>query len=125
MSIGERVREARREAGITQKELAVKAGMKQPSISELENGESAGTANIATIAAALGVLPLWLQTGKGPKKPTPGTTPFTDDSDTQAVELAKLIAAWTKCDPEWKKKVLDLAATGASYSQGIIDGNPR
>lgn len=39
--------------------------MAQASLSELETGESQGTTLVATIAAALGVSALWLETGRG------------------------------------------------------------
>ncbi|WP_314435509.1 XRE family transcriptional regulator [Massilia timonae] len=65
MSIGSRIRDARRAAKLTQKALAQKVGMAQASLSELETGESQGTTMIASFAAALGVSALWLETGKG------------------------------------------------------------
>jgi len=40
MYIGQRVRSARKAAGLTQKELAEKVGIRQSTISELEKGES-------------------------------------------------------------------------------------
>lgn len=65
MSIGTRIKEARRAAKMTQKELAAKVGVKQATISELETGESSGTTLIASFASALNVNALWLETGKG------------------------------------------------------------
>lgn len=78
MSIGNRVREARKEAGLTQPELAAKVGIKQPTLSDLETGKSEGTTYIATIAAALKVNALWLQTGNGDKKASNKTISFTE-----------------------------------------------
>lgn len=69
MSIGTRIKEARRDAKMTQKELCAKVGIKQGTLSELETGESAGTTLIASFAAALNINPLWLETGKGDKSP--------------------------------------------------------
>lgn len=68
MSIGSRIREARKSRKMTQKELAEKIGIKQSTLSELETGESAGTTYLARIAAALGHSALWLETGKGSKE---------------------------------------------------------
>ncbi|MGK5024609.1 XRE family transcriptional regulator [Janthinobacterium sp. RB2R34] len=65
MSIGSRIREARKNAGLTQKQLCSKVGMSQGALSELETGASIGTTNIATLAHALGVSALWLETGRG------------------------------------------------------------
>ncbi len=70
MSIGSRIREARKKSGLTQAQLGSKVGMVQATISELETGESAGTTNIASIAHALGVSALWLETGKGSPAPS-------------------------------------------------------
>lgn len=67
MSIGTRIREAREEAGLTQKQLAIRVGMRQPSLSQLETGESDGTTLIATFARELGVSAYWLETGRGEK----------------------------------------------------------
>lgn len=65
MSIGNRVRQARKAAGMTQQQLAKKAGIKQPTLSELETGESASSTLLPSIAAATGVSAYWLETGKG------------------------------------------------------------
>jgi phage repressor protein C with HTH and peptisase S24 domain len=68
MSIGNRVRQARKDAKMTQGELASKAGIKQSTISDLELGKSQGSTSVASIATALGVSPLWLETGRGPMR---------------------------------------------------------
>jgi len=65
MSIGSRIREARKARKMTQGQLAKKVGMSQGSLSELETGESAGTTNLAAIAHALQADAYWLETGKG------------------------------------------------------------
>ena len=68
MSIGKRVREARKEAGLTQKQLADKVGVSQAALSELENGDSYGTTRLAAMASVLNVSALWLETGRGQKR---------------------------------------------------------
>jgi len=68
MSIGERVRQARESAGLTQSELCRRIAMKQPSLSELERGMSKTTSHVLEIAKACGVNPYWLQTGVGDMK---------------------------------------------------------
>jgi phage repressor protein C with HTH and peptisase S24 domain len=65
MSIGTRMKQARKAAKMTQIELAKRSGLNQSTISDLEVGKSQGTTYIATLAAALGVSALWLETGKG------------------------------------------------------------
>lgn len=66
MSIGARIKQARAAAKISQIELAARSGLKQSTISDLEVGKSQGTTAVASLAAALGVNPLWLEAGKGP-----------------------------------------------------------
>lgn len=75
MTIGERIKAARKAIPMTQGELAAKVGVKQPTLSELERGDSASSAHLPAIAAALGLNALWLQTGKGPKHPVSSITP--------------------------------------------------
>jgi phage repressor protein C with HTH and peptisase S24 domain len=75
MSIGNRMKQARKAAKMTQIELARKSGLNQSTISDLEVGKSQGTTYIATLAAALGVSALWLETGKGTMSPDSGTQP--------------------------------------------------
>lgn len=75
MTIGHRIKEARLAAGMTQKELGKKVGITQPTISELEGGDSAGSGYLPSIAAALGLNALWLESEKGPKYPIKSITP--------------------------------------------------
>lgn len=59
------MKQARKAAKMTQVELAKRSGLNQSTISDLEVGKSQGTTYIATLASALGVNALWLETGKG------------------------------------------------------------
>lgn len=68
MSIGTRIKQARKVAALTQGDLAAKSGLKQSTISDLELGKSKGSTSTASLASALGVHPLWLETGKGPMR---------------------------------------------------------
>lgn len=65
MSIGTRIKLLRKEAKLSQIELAERVGLKQSTISDLEVGKSTGTTYLAQIAQVLGVNALWLETGKG------------------------------------------------------------
>lgn len=85
MSIGTRIREARKSVNMTQAQLAKKAGIVQSTLSELETGASDGTAFVASIAAALGVNALWIQTGKG--LPAPAEPPVTEDSESDLLDF--------------------------------------
>lgn len=65
MTIGERVKRARKHAGLNQRDLAKAIGITQPSLSELERGESRSSAYLIQIASVCGVDASWLATGKG------------------------------------------------------------
>ena len=66
-TFSERLRSAVRESPLNQAELASRAGYKsQGAIGNMLGGR-AGARNIGSLAAALGVEALWLQTGKGPR----------------------------------------------------------
>ena len=93
MSIGTRIKEARRDKKLTQKQLADKVGVKQPTLSELENGDSAGTTMVASFAAALGVNALWLETGKGEKHSPQELKRViaVDENDKSFIQIRKVI----------------------------------
>lgn len=66
MSVGKRVREARKLAGLSQQELAKAIGVTQPTLSELERGLSTSSTHLISIAKVCKVAPEWLQTGNVP-----------------------------------------------------------
>lgn len=81
MSIGSRVKEARLAAKMTQATLAKKVGISQGALSGLEIGDSQGTTLLASMAAALGVSALWLETGKGPREAGAASGPLSTSGD--------------------------------------------
>jgi SOS-response transcriptional repressor LexA len=68
MNIGERIKETRKERGMTQVALAKAAGVHQSTIADLERGRTTKTPSAAQIARVLGVDALWLATGRGRKE---------------------------------------------------------
>lgn len=64
-TLGDRVRLSRTKIGMSQGELARRVGLTQPTISSLERNESATSMSIGSLAHALGVSALWLETGLG------------------------------------------------------------
>ena len=66
-TLASRLKQARKESGMSQDELAEKCGMTRGGIGHLETGRRNGATNLAQIADALGVNALWLAEGKGPK----------------------------------------------------------
>ncbi|WP_172975304.1 S24 family peptidase [Microbulbifer sp. THAF38] len=61
----DRLIEARKAAGKTQKQVVDAVGISQPAYSNLERGKAYGTRYTTEIALYLGVNPIWLATGKG------------------------------------------------------------
>lgn len=66
MTLGERLRKARKHAGITQPQLAEISGVAQQTISKIERGMQQSSTEIVSLAAACGVRPEWLDNGTGP-----------------------------------------------------------
>jgi transcriptional regulator with XRE-family HTH domain len=89
--LGSRIRAARKDAGMTQVELARKAGITQPTLSDLENGHSDSTSSLIDLAIALGVRPEWLATGKGDREaPSVGVGVNTTKEITEANVLGEI-----------------------------------
>jgi transcriptional regulator with XRE-family HTH domain len=93
MTIGTRVRAARKKRGMTQKQLADKSGISQSTLSALETGDSSGSYNLVAIASALGEDPVYLETGR------------TDAAE--GAQLAQRIAQLTSAQRQAVKAVID------------------
>ena len=67
MGIGERVRQHRKLAGLTQMALSKRAGIRQSSLSEIERGETHSLRGdtLIQLARALQISPDYLRTGRG------------------------------------------------------------
>nr|WP_154927752.1 helix-turn-helix transcriptional regulator [Pantoea agglomerans] len=64
-TISQRLKQKRAELKMTQTELALKAGVKQQSIQQIEAGITKRPRKIFEIALALQCDPVWLQYGNG------------------------------------------------------------
>ncbi|ELX8456010.1 XRE family transcriptional regulator [Klebsiella pneumoniae] len=64
-TLAERLREARKAAGMTQKTLGDAVGVSQAAIQKIETGRAAQTTKLLDIAKALRVRPEWLSSGTG------------------------------------------------------------
>ncbi|MEJ1385797.1 MAG: helix-turn-helix transcriptional regulator [Candidatus Sedimenticola sp. (ex Thyasira tokunagai)] len=69
--ISTRLRETRTAAGLTQLQLAVRAGTNQAVIQKIENGHSQRPRKLAELAHVLKVNPAWLQWGEPFAYPKP------------------------------------------------------
>jgi len=86
-SLGKRLRGRRRELGLTQEQLAERAGTTQAVIQKIENGKSLRPRKIDEIASALDINAAWLMFGNDRY----------DDLDSEAMQVA---AAWSRlCEP--------------------------
>ena len=64
MTIGQRIRAARLDVGLSQKQLAHLAGMSQSNLSELENDHASTTTFTPQLAEVLKVPAIWLAEGR-------------------------------------------------------------
>lgn len=67
LTIAQRLKAAREEAGLNQPELARAAGVSQGTISNIESGLRKQPRELLALAEAIGVHAKWLQTGTGPR----------------------------------------------------------
>jgi len=91
----ERLKAARKDAKLTQKEIVTRVGITQPAYSELETGKSASSGYLPQIARILGVDAHWLATGKGAKA-SGGSTDSSSGSGDRALPLLPInsVSAW-------------------------------
>lgn len=68
MTISKRIRAERVALGLSQAELAERAGLTQGAISQMENNPRQGTRYLVPIAKALNVSAEWLESGRGEKR---------------------------------------------------------
>ena len=74
--IKDRLREARRNKGLSQAGLSKLLGVSQASIAAIEAGRNKRPTNLVSIAKALDVSPYWLETGKKDKEIVSNATPL-------------------------------------------------
>lgn len=91
MTIGERIREARKARGLNRRELAERIGMPYPTLAGLENGDQAGSTKLHAIAAALGVRVDWLESGRGAQTGVADESPAYHPMGLDTSKLADLI----------------------------------
>ena len=95
-TLGSRLRRRRRERGLTQEQLAIKAGTNQAVIQKIENGKSLRPRKINEIAKVLGVNPAWLM--------------FGDRSATLSTEAVELAEAWETLPDSARQKIKEEVA---------------
>lgn len=95
-TLAERLTWARTEKGMSQQQVADQAGVAQSTIGSLESGARRTARKIASIAATLGVDPLWLAEGKGAPRTILATekfdpATFVPPSDIPKEELERIL----------------------------------
>jgi len=65
-TLGDRIKEARLSLGMSQAQLARKIGVSQGAIGHLEQGRTQASSLLLRLASALGVSPVWLESGDVP-----------------------------------------------------------
>lgn len=111
-NLGLRLRYARKELRkLTQPKLALAAGVKQPSVSELETGETKDISGPTLIALskALRVRPEWLALGELPIEPTPESSLKPDERD--------LLQNYRSASNRWKISLRYMAGLRADNEQ--------
>ncbi|MBF0602524.1 MAG: helix-turn-helix domain-containing protein [Nitrospirae bacterium] len=84
-TLSDRIKQARKHAGLTQKELADKVGISQTAIHKLEGGGSRSSRKTITIALTCGVDPIWLDTGRG-EMALAGASSFADGANNDGTD---------------------------------------
>jgi len=92
--MGRRLQMARTELGMTQIELARRAGVSQSTIANIESGRNAGSKHILQIAVAMGINPRWLSEGAVPRY-------LTGLMETQVAKDPTVYAAPNSADLLW------------------------
>jgi len=67
-NLAERTKKARKDAGLSQADLAKAIGTGQSTIASIENGRNQGSGFLVDIARVLGVRPDWLASGRAPMR---------------------------------------------------------
>lgn len=120
MSIGTRIKEARLLKKLTQKQLADKVRVKQPTLSQLESGKSEGSTLIASFATALGVSAYWLETGKGERELSKILQSNSSNVATSNIGLRKIpIISYIQAG--LMSEHIDIYSVGESYDYLLTD----
>ncbi len=72
-TIAERLKQAREDLGLSQEQVAERAGVSQGTIGNIESGTRKSPRELLAIAAAVKVSPEWLKSGKGERLPASGS----------------------------------------------------
>ncbi|MFJ2981225.1 MULTISPECIES: XRE family transcriptional regulator [unclassified Pseudomonas] len=94
MNLSERIKQARKHAGLTQRELADQVGIAQTAISQLESGKTQRSSYLMAIAKTCGVSSAWLAEGWGPMLRDPAMMAALIKSGDISLEVAPELAKY-------------------------------
>lgn len=120
-TLGDRVKERREQMGMTQKQLAARAGLRQNTISDLERGRNDGSRHLVALAVALKTTAEWLTDGTTDgANPLPPAVkedppPFLTFEESRAIELFRQLTrsqrieffAWAEKTTTTNREILD------------------
>ncbi len=110
ITFGQRLKEVRKERGLTTRQAAALIGISQPYVSQIERGMATHVASktVTAIGAKLGLNEHWLRTGEGEKYATP--QPAVMVPSPSPASSRPVLAKTT-----WRYRALEWLATRAGY----------
>lgn len=110
-NLKQRLKETRKDRQLSQAQLGKAAKITQPSVSDLETGESNMMSGdtLVRMAKALKVRAEWLMTGEGPKEEV-------YKEDEQA-----LIEKYRQASPAWRAAIQNLAGLSADQQDWVLE----
>ena len=117
-----RMKQRRKELGITQEELAKKAMASQQTVTAIETGVTERSRFLPDIARTLGVTDEWLRSGVGPKEPVVAGRLAAAKNEGRAIRRIPLLDAGQAITPEeyienWPESVDNVALYGADVAR--------
>jgi transcriptional regulator with XRE-family HTH domain len=111
-TLGARLKKIRDDRALTQKELAKASGIKQPSLSDIETGETKmpDAETLIGLCETLRIRPAWLVTGRGP------IAPVEDPLPEEAHEVAR---NWMRLAPGIRESIATTIKAAAEQADKL------
>ena len=113
-NLATRLKYAREMTGMSQQDLANRAGIPQSTIGNLESGLRQSSASIPSLASILGVEALWLADGMGPSGPDMRVLEQTEDAIAQ---ISELVLNFQQASEEGRREILSYAKSAPKRIQ--------
>lgn len=126
-TLNERIKEVRKDLGLSQKELAERIGISQRSVSWGEQpGNNVPDSTVKALCMAFHISESWLRNGTGPmyeQQPTFSLDQFVKEHGATSLEL-EILKAYFELDPEIRKVVFDHFKARLSHAVGSVTEKP-